>query len=101
MTTWRAVAQGALLFGSWFLVQIPAKDLRASQPGTNFPPITQFKKVREFATAGECEAFRDIALQDSAMVGSEAALDQTSQLRCVAAEQLGAPTMPGTTPAAQ
>jgi hypothetical protein len=91
-TARRALAQGALLAGSWFLVQVPAKDLRLDDPGSNNPPITQFKKVREFASAGECEAYRDFALQDGAYMGSEAMLDQTSQLRCVAAEQLAQPT---------
>lgn len=88
MTTRRALAQGLMLLGSWLLVQVPAKDLRLDDPGSNDPPITQFKKVREFGSAGECEAYRDFALQNSADTGSEAMLDQTSQLRCVAAEQL-------------
>ena len=88
----RALAQGLILFGSWFLVQVPAKDLRLDDPGSNNPPITQFKKVREFAAAGECEAYRDFALQDGAYMGSDAMLDQTSQLRCVAAERLAPPT---------
>ncbi len=98
ISTWQAVAQGIVLFGSWFLVQLPSKDMRASQPGSNLPPITGFKKVREFATAGECEAFRDISLQDSAAMDSDAMLDQTSQLRCVPAEQLTALPTPAATP---
>jgi len=88
----RGLAQGVLLLGSWFLVQVPAKDLRLDDPGSNNPPIAQFKKVKEFDSAGECEAYRDVALQDGAYMGSEAMLDQTSQLRCVAAEQLAAAT---------
>jgi hypothetical protein len=88
----RALARGLVLAGSWFLVQVPAKDVRLDDPGSNDPPITQFKKVREFDSAGACEAFRDFSLQDGALEGSEAMLDQTSQLRCVAAEQLAAPT---------
>jgi hypothetical protein len=94
----RRWASGFVLFGSWFLVQVPARDVRLTNPGSNMPPITQFKKVREFSSAGECESFRDTTLQDSAMVGSDAMLDQASSLRCVAAEQLAplAPTIPAT-----
>lgn len=88
-TDWRrALAQGALLLGSWLLVQVPAKDLRLDDPGSNDPPIRAFKVVREFASAGECEAYRDFALQSAAEEGSQAMLDQTSQLRCVAAAAL-------------
>lgn len=94
--TMRGLAQGLVLLGSWFLVQVPARDLRLDDPGSNTPPLTQFKKVREFASAGECEAYRDVALQDGALMGSDAMLDQTSQLRCVAAEQLAAATPPPT-----
>lgn len=88
----RAAARALVLLGSWFLVQAPAKDVRLDDPGSNDPPITQFKKVREFDSAGACEAFRDVALQDGAFMGSEAMLDQVSQLRCVAAAQLAPPT---------
>lgn len=88
MSSWRRLAQGLLLFGSWALVQVPAKDIRLDDPGSNDPPISQFKLVRQFDSAGECEAYRDFALQDSAEMGSEAMLDQTSQLRCVAVEAL-------------
>lgn len=95
--TMRALASGAVLLGSWFLVQVPAKDVRLANPGSNMPPITQFKKVREFASAAECESFRDLNMQDSAMVGSQAMLDQASSLRCVAADQL-TPTTPAATP---
>lgn len=90
--TKRAWASGALLVGSWFLVQVPAKDMRLGDPGSNMPPITQFKKVREFPSARECESYRDMFMQDSAMVGSEAMLDQASSLRCVSADQLTPPT---------
>jgi hypothetical protein len=48
--------------------------------------------VKTFDSAGECEAYRDVALQDGAWMGSQAMLDQTSTLRCVAEQQLAAPT---------
>jgi hypothetical protein len=92
-----ALARGAVALGTWWLVQVPAKDMPLAPPGSNMPPITKFKKVREFPSAGECEAYRDVALQDGAMMGSEAMLDETSTLRCVAAEQLAPPT-PAATP---
>jgi hypothetical protein len=88
MTLRQALAQGLVLFGSWLLVQVPARDLRLDDPGSNNPPIGQFKVVREFPSAGECEAYRDFALQSAADEGSQAMLDQTSQLRCVAAAAL-------------
>lgn len=91
------LARGLTLLGAWWLVQVPTKDVRLENPGSNMPPITQFKKVRAFASSTECESFRDIFLQDSAAVGSEDMLDQASSLRCVAAEQLVAPT-PAPTP---
>jgi hypothetical protein len=91
------VVRGAVLFGAWWLVQVPAKDMPLAPPGSNMPPVTKFKKVRGFASAGECEAFRDVALQDGAMLGSEAMLDETSTLRCVPAQGLADPT-PGTPP---
>ena len=96
MTLRRALAQGLMLFGSWVLVQVPAKDVRLDDPGSNLPPIGQFKKVKEFDSAGDCEAYRDFALQDGAYLGSDAMMDQSSQLRCVPAEQL---TPKPTTPA--
>jgi len=83
-----ALAQGALLLGAWLLVQVPQKDLRMDDPGGNQPPIAGFTVVREFASAGECEAYRDFALQSAADEGSQAMLDQSSQLRCVAAAAL-------------
>lgn len=93
MSVRKTLARGAMLLASWWLVQVPAKDVPLAPPGSNMPPITQFKKVREFPTAGECEAFRDVALQDGAMEGSEAMLDQSSRLRCVSADQLSAPPL--------
>ena len=91
-----ALARGAVACGDWWLVQVPVKDMPLAPPGSNMPPITKFKKVREFASAGECEAFRDVALQDGAMEGSQAMLDETSSLRCVSEEQLAPATPPGT-----
>ncbi|MFN8642887.1 MAG: hypothetical protein U0802_15005 [Candidatus Binatia bacterium] len=88
MTLRRALAQGLILFGSWVLVQVPAKDVRLDDPGSNLPPISRFKVVKPFDNAGDCEAYRDVALQDSAYLGSDAMLDQSSQLRCVPAAQL-------------
>jgi hypothetical protein len=90
------LARGAVAFGAWWLVQVPAKDMPLAPPGSNMPPITKFKKVREFPSAGECEAFRDVALQDGAMEGSEAMLDESSSLRCVSEEQLAPATPPAT-----
>jgi len=88
MTWRRALAQGLVLFGSWVLVQVPAEQVRLDDPGSNLPPIGRFKKVKEFDNAGDCEAYRDVALQDGAYLGSDAMMDQSSQLRCVPAEQL-------------
>ncbi len=88
-------AFAAAVLGVWFLVQVPAKDMRLTNPGSNMPPITQYKIVREFASSRECQSFRDFTLQDSAMAGSDAMLDQASSLRCVSAEEL-----PRTTPSA-
>jgi hypothetical protein len=84
----RLLGQGALVFGAWWLVQVPAKDMPLAPPGSNMPPITKFKKVKQFDSAGECEAYRDVALQDGAMMGSDAMLDETSTLRCVSEDQL-------------
>jgi hypothetical protein len=89
--TRRRLARGVVLFGAYWLVQVPTKDVRLENPGSNMPPITQFKKVREFDSAGDCESFRDTFLQESGAVGSDAMLDQASSLRCVAADSL-APT---------
>lgn len=94
----RALARGLVLLGSWWLVQVPAKDVHLDDPGSNLPPIAAFTLVREFPSAGECEAYRDFTLQAGADLGSEAMLDQTSQLRCVAAAQLT--PAPAATPAA-
>ena len=58
------LARGLMVFASWWLVQVPAKDVRLDEPGSNLPPIIQFKKVKQFDSAGECEAYRDVALQD-------------------------------------
>ena len=66
--------------------------MRLSNPGSNMPPITQFKKVREFPSAEACESYRDSFLKDSAMVGSDAMLDQASSLRCVSSADLPPPT---------
>jgi hypothetical protein len=97
-TIQRRLAWGAVLFGAWWLVQVPSKDVRLSNPGSNMPPITQFKRVREFASAGDCEPFRDANLQDGALIGSDAILDQASSLRCVPAEALAAPTAAASPP---
>ncbi len=88
MTLRRALAQGIILFGSWLLVQVPVKPEHLDDPGNNDPPIATFKVVREFDSSGDCEAYRDVALQDSAYVGSDAMMDQSSQLRCVAAAEV-------------
>jgi hypothetical protein len=92
-----ALARGTVALGTWWLVQVPAKDMPLAPPGSNMPPITKFRKVREFPSAGECEAYRDVAMQDGAMEGSEAMLDETASLRCVSADQL-TPTTPAATP---
>jgi hypothetical protein len=97
--TRRDLARGVVLFGSWWLVQVPAKDLRIDEPGGNLPPITQFKKVKQFDSAGACEAYRDVALQDGAQMGSQAMQDQASTLRCASEEQLApAAAAPAATP---
>jgi len=88
MTLRRALAQGILLLGSWALVQVPVKSEHLDDPGSNDPPIAKFKMVKQFDSSGDCEAYRDVALQDSAYVGSDAMLDQSSQLRCVAMADL-------------
>lgn len=92
MTTRRALAQGLILLGSWLLVQVPVKDEHLDDPGSNDPPIARFKVVKQFDSAGDCESYRDVALQDGAYLGSDAMMDQASQLRCVEA--------PAATPAA-
>ena len=101
MTVRRAVAQGLILFASWVLVQVPVKDEHLDDPGSNDPPISKFKVVREFDSAGDCEAYRDFALQDGAYLGSDAMMDQASSLRCVAPAQLTpkAGATPAVTPA--
>ena len=86
-------ALGTMLFGTWVLVQVPGKDIKLSNPGSNMPPITKFTRVREFPSADACESFRNLSLQDAAGQGSDAMLAQSSTLRCVRAEDL-----PGTTP---
>jgi hypothetical protein len=88
MTVRRALAQGLVLFASWVLVQVPVKNEHLDDPGSNDPPITKFKVVKEFDNAGDCEAYRDLALQDGGYLGSDAMMDQASSLRCVAAAQL-------------
>ena len=93
MTRKRAI--GTALLSTWVLVQVPAKDMKLSVPGSSMPPITKFTRVREFPTAEECESFRNLSMQDAAREGSEAMLAQSSQLRCVRAEDL-----PGATPSA-
>src|SRR5262245_37716780 len=99
MTLRRALAQGILLLGSWALVQVPAKDVRLDDPGSNLPPITKFKIVKQFDSASDCESYRDFALQDGAYTGSDAMMDQTSQLRCVAVAELTPKAgTPGPTP---
>lgn len=95
MTLRRALAQGLILLGSWLLVQVPAKDEHLDDPGSNLPPIAKLKVVKQFDSAGDCEAYRDFALQDGAYTGSDAMMDQASQLRCVEAP----PTPPAATPA--
>lgn len=98
MTARRALAQGLLLLGSWLLVQVPVKDERLGDPGSNDPPIAKFKVVKQFDSAADCESYRDFALQDGAYVGSDAMMDQTSQLRCVEAPS-ATPAAPAGTPA--
>ncbi|MBX3028485.1 hypothetical protein KF840_26625 [bacterium] len=88
MTLRRALAQGLILLGSWLLVQVPAKDEHLDDPGSNLPPIASFTVVKQFDSAGDCEAYRDFTLQDGAYAGSDAMMDQASQLRCVAATSL-------------
>jgi hypothetical protein len=80
-----ALTQALILFGSWLLVQVPVNDERLDDPGSNDAPIARFKVVKQFDSAGDCEAYRDLALQDGAYLGSDAMLDQASQLRCVEA----------------
>ena len=95
----RDVARGLLGLASWWLVQVPAKDVHLGDPGSNLAPITRFKKVKQFDSAGECEAYRDVALQDGAWMGSDAMLDEASTLRCASEAQLApAVATPGATP---
>jgi hypothetical protein len=79
----RALARAMMVLGTWLLVQVPAKDEHLDQPGSNNPPIPKFKVVKQFDSGADCEAYRDVALQDGAYTGSDAMLDQASQLRCV------------------
>ena len=86
-------ALGTALLGIWVLVQVPGKEMKLSNPGSNMPPITKFTRVREFPSADACESFRALSMQDAASEGSDAMLAQSSSLRCVRAEDL-----PGATP---
>jgi hypothetical protein len=75
-------------------VQVPVKDEHLDDPGGDDAPIAKFRVVRDFDNAGDCEAYRDVALQDGAYVGSDAMMDQSSQLRCVAAARLTPKAVP-------
>jgi hypothetical protein len=94
----RDVMRGAVALASWWLVQVPVPDLKTGEPGSTLPPIHTFKKVKQFDSAGACEAYRDVALQDGAMMGSQAMLDQASSLRCASDAELQPPASPAPTP---
>jgi len=97
MTT-RRIGRGIVLLGSWLLVQVPAKDMKLSDPGHPMPPITQYKVVRQYDDYEQCEFARTNALQDAVSEGSDAMAAQASSLRCVQADQLTPSS--GATPAA-
>ncbi len=44
--TRHGLARGLTLLGAWWLVQVPTKDVRLENPGSNMPPITQFRLHR-------------------------------------------------------
>ena len=57
------MAAAVLVLAGWVLVQVP-KDL------SDDPPITQTKRIRTFATASDCEAYRAEAMQVGAETGA-------------------------------
>jgi len=86
----RRMATAVTLLGGWLLVQVPAKEMKLSDPGHPDAPITQYTKIREFDDYDQCEFARANALQDAMSEGSDAMAAQSSQLRCVKAESLPA-----------
>ena len=90
-------ASAITLLGAWLLVQVPAKDMKLSEPGQPMAPITQYKTVREYDEYQQCEFARANALQDAMNEGSQAMAAQASSLRCLKAEQTPGAT-PGRTP---
>jgi hypothetical protein len=76
------IAGAVTLLGSWLLVQVPAKNMKLSDPGHPMAPIAQYTKIR---------VARAAALQDAMSEGSDAMAAQSSSLRCVKAEDLPTP----------
>lgn len=74
--------------GQWVAVLVP-KDI----PPDTYPPIEKTTRVKTFATRNGCENYRQLALQDGAMLGSEAMLEEASSLRCIP-DHVGSPTTP-------
>jgi len=92
------IAAAATLFGGWFLVQVPAKNMALSDPGHPMAPIATFKKLREFDAYEQCEFARANYLQDAIAEGSDAMSAQASSLRCVSSAELNATPSPAATP---
>jgi hypothetical protein len=70
-----------VLLGGWLLLQAPANPL---DPDT--PPMTKWKTVKTFESQSDCEEYREEAMQEGAELGSEAMLEQSKYLRCVASD---------------
>lgn len=82
------------LLGGWLLVQVPEKDMKLSDPGHPMAPIAHYTRIREYDTYDECEFARTNALQDALNEGSDAMAAQSSNLRCVSAEQVAGTPAP-------
>jgi hypothetical protein len=92
--TRRRVAAAVTLLGGWLLVQVPEKDMKLTDPGHPMAPITQYKRIREFDSYEQCDFARANALQDAMNEGSDAMAAQSSNLRCVSADQIAGTPAP-------
>jgi hypothetical protein len=92
--TRRRIATAATLLGGWLLVQVPEKDMKLSDPGHPMAPITQYTRIREYDTYEQCDFARATALQDALNEGSDAMAAQSSNLRCVSADQVAGTPAP-------
>jgi hypothetical protein len=85
----RGAATAGVRPGQWILVESPPKG----ELGENtFPPIYTWKRVRTFDDAESCSNFRVDMMWDAQSMASRAMLEQVSNLHCVPAAKLRAPT---------